>query len=343
MTKRPFLKQLFRAHETDLTALFPEISGVFVCPICLGEFSIDDIAAERLDEGHVWPAYIREKSHSELARKEIVLLCKDCNSTAGSCGDGQMQLIEQAKDSEDAGDWQERRVQLLRGLGRPPVTLNAKVRISSADPHRIELDFTPDPRTGGWQRNDPSARQVVLNTIHTRQPVSFLVGSPHRLKPALARAGWVTSAYLLAFRSFGYRYALSNHLDPVREYIIGSFSRELTSKLDPPAEVQFQECDTCYHSDPRLCVVVPLDGKTDAFVEVSFLAYHVRLPFFGIAPLLKFYLEAKMPQLSVSAPEAIEKGMVAETEVSCTQLDGHECVWQYILGKPLPRYVDSSP
>jgi len=39
----------------------------------------------------------------------------------------------------------------------------------------------------------------------------------------VTKAGWITSAFLLAFYTFGYRYIANDYMDPVRKYIWGFF------------------------------------------------------------------------------------------------------------------------
>lgn len=88
--------QLFDNHLVDLRDVCPSVDDIFVCPICLNVFARDDIAADRLSIGHVWPDLFRKES--KVADKQVEILCKLCNNLAGGHGDAQMQLYERVRE-----------------------------------------------------------------------------------------------------------------------------------------------------------------------------------------------------------------------------------------------------
>jgi 5-methylcytosine-specific restriction endonuclease McrA len=110
MAHTNFLEKLFKAHLADLKSVAPNLGDVFICPICLERFTIDAIYNEVVTDGHVWPGYIREKPGSALATSQRILLCKTCNSTSGSRGDKQIQLLEKIKDAEKVASFMARDV-----------------------------------------------------------------------------------------------------------------------------------------------------------------------------------------------------------------------------------------
>jgi hypothetical protein len=111
---------------------------------------------------------------------------------------------------------------------------------------------------------------------HPRNPFGDPTNAP------LAQAGFLTSAYLMAFSEYGYRYILQTCLDPVREYIQQSFEKKVDERL------RFEETkDTCvqfcpetshYREDPEIGLAIYLDKNVPCFQEIWFLNYHVRLP-----------------------------------------------------------------
>ena len=79
--------RLFQTHLANLNRLFPDVEDMFICPICLKVLREKDA----LSIGHVWP-----QKFTNL-RDKIVMVCKVCNSKAGSRGDAAMQEFEEAR------------------------------------------------------------------------------------------------------------------------------------------------------------------------------------------------------------------------------------------------------
>ena len=94
-------KSLFEAHSTDLSSVIPGVKDTFVCPICFAVFSPESIEENLVDVGHVWPKYFRERS--DVAKHQQVLLCKKCNSSAGTAGDEIMQADAEIYEGKKTG------------------------------------------------------------------------------------------------------------------------------------------------------------------------------------------------------------------------------------------------
>lgn len=218
----PSVRALFDNHSTDLKIVRPGTGDKFMCPICCAEFSRDD--TDRLSIGHVWPKYIREKSGSRVACRQVVLLCKSCNSMAGSRGEKQMQLGEMVKDGDKVGTvYGERRTRVLLAPGEEPIDLRAAISLQEGEAAvRVRMAFMVDRTTGKWARNDPREQERFRSVELDRAISAMLIYPHHELRAGLPHAGWLTSAYLLAFYTLGYRYILNKSLDPVREYILSS-------------------------------------------------------------------------------------------------------------------------
>jgi hypothetical protein len=336
MSNEAFLETLFQMHLADLKDTFVGIGDLFVCPICLAEFTSKDIHNKKLTDGHVWPEYIREKSRSTLATQQRVLLCAECNNKAGSHGDKQMQLREAIKDAEKEGQiYGERRVQVILTPGKEPINLRATSRIQKGDTIKGQITFAVDKRTGLWARNNPKEQERFLS-IEQGKTFSVLIHSHHEIKANLPKAGWLTSAYLLAFYTFGYRYILHESLDPVREYILSSFKdipdEEL--KLPQSKDIGLHECSEHFYNNPEIGVVIPVDGKSFVHLQVSFLDYHIRLPFHFVPHVLQALMSG-VPEVYNKLPEIAGSEGYLYTPVMCNKTDGHECKWDYVLGKPI--------
>lgn len=332
--KEEFLETLFHAHSFDLASVDPRYSDHFVCPICFTVFSHEEIHSRALSDGHVWPEGLREKSGTEKIRHQHVLLCTECNNHAGTMGDKQMQLREAAKDAEKRGElFGGRTVEVIRGPAEKPIRLQAQLKLEQNEAIQGKIIFPLD-RNGEWARNNPKERER-FEALGKNNSFSMIVYPLHEMKLHLAEVGWITSAYLLAFFTFGYRYILNGDLDRVREYILRSF----TDTPDRPPKFDdfgIQECGTHYFQEPVIGLVVPLDGKTGVHLEISLFDYHVRLPFHHYVPQALWILIQRNEEISKEIPRLLGEGARLYAPIECTKMDGHECLWDYVLGKLSP-------
>jgi hypothetical protein len=336
MANRQLRENLFRSHQADLKDIVPTVQDLFVCPICLGKFSHDDLEEKRLTDGHVWPEGIRSKSGSTRTAEQRVLLCQHCNSMAGTRGDKQMQLREKIKEGEKTGHlYDERRVQLLLSPDEGPIRLRSRIT-TSADKLHSRLEFELDAKRMQWARNNPNEQQRFLEWADSGETCSVLIRPHHEHRHDLAKVGWITSAYLLAFYTFGYRYILHGNLNPVREYILSSFEDTVPERLALPKSVSLHECSEHYFTDPEIVLIVPLDGKSFVHLQISFLDYHIKLPFHFVQEALQT-LVFSQPDIVKTLPEVMgQEDATIYSPISCNKLDGHDCIWDYVLGKQIP-------
>ena len=166
----------------------------------------------------------------------------------------------------------------------------------------------------------------------------MLIQPHHEHRHDLATVGWITSAYLLAFYAFGHRYAFHEALDPVREYILTSFEDIGPERLVLPASIvlDLNECTAHFFEDPEIGLLVPFDGSLNVHLQVSFLDYHVRLPFHFVRFVLQALLFSQPGILSGVKEQRVHNVYMP---ISCNKLGGHSCRWDYVLGKPIPEDV----
>lgn len=338
MAKKILLKKLFEAHSSDLSCVVSQNMGLFICPICLTEYSKEAIDSSEVTDGHIWPDYIREKSKSEVASQQRVLLCKTCNSIAGSYGDKQMQLRERTKDGEESGQfYDERRIQIITTPDKAPIKLNAKVCIQQRESIEGQITFEVNKRTGQWIRNNPMEKKRFLAATQNER-FSLLIEPPHELRSELSPVGWITSAYLLAFYTFGYRYIFHTGLDVVRNYILKSFDDNENKNLETPKSPNFglTECEKHNFENPEIALIIPMDKKTPIHLQVSFLDYHIRLPFHFVPQVLQAMI-LSVPSVARQLHNISGTDAVLYSPILCNKLDGHDCIWDYILGKSISK------
>jgi hypothetical protein len=337
MTKEQKLLTLFDSHSKDLNDVFLGAGDIFVCPICLNEFKREDIRAKKLTDGHVWPDYIRHKNGSRIVRSQSVLLCKNCNNRSGSHGDIHMQEMEKVREGEESGIlYGDRRIQIVLGPCEEPINLNVSALRKTALNLTImgELD-----KKGKWKRNDPKMQERFKALERQNALFNILLHPYHRVKPEMVRAGWITAAYLFAFYSLGYRYILPSALNEVRGYILHSFVESDPTKIDFSSSNAFNlgEYNDFHFPTPEIDVIVPLDNKTPVHIQVNFQRYQVRLPFFYIPSVLAQLIYFKFPYLPQMRSELAEAGNCIYLPITCSKIDVHDCFFDYLLGKPLPR------
>ena len=333
MSEKAYIQRLLDSFLADLRSVLPGCTEEFLCPLCLRPFSPEGVFIDELTEGHVWPRHIREQSGSKKANAQKVVLCKTCNSRAGSHGDKQMQLLERVKKGEESGRlWGERRIQVLLPTAEQPVELRGEV-VRSHDKLDTQLKITRN-------RTSPDALARFKTLSERDETFTMLVYPPHELKPVLAQIGWITSAYLLAFYSLGYRYILQSDLDPVRSLVQASFTGNESARLgflETDALGVFT-CDIHFCDDPSIVLIVPLDGTRSTYLEISLFNYHIRLPFRCVLEpeMLLAILSLRDPGAWAHVAQDIGKAFALGIQIECSKANVHDCLWDYVLGKPIP-------
>lgn len=199
---------LFHAHSYDLSEWGFSDGKVVICPICGQPYTFDAILSQ-LTVGHIWPKSLREENKNLF--QHMVLLCNYCNSTAGSRGDAQIQLVLKNEKAEKAGEiFGERKVAMYLPDKEAPIRLNANVVRKSGG--RGTISFAAN-------RNNPAEVVAFKELAKTKQKFNMQVLPNHLINPKIAKAGLITSAYLYAFYTFGYRYVVSDLVNPTRQYI----------------------------------------------------------------------------------------------------------------------------
>jgi len=165
---------------------------------------------------------------------------------------------------------------------------------------------------------------------------SLIIEPPHKLKSELSPVGWITSAYLLAFYTFGYRYILHPGLGIVRDYILKSFDDKTSTGLEVPKLDNFglTECKEHNFEDPEIALIIPADEKTRIHLQISFLDYHVRLPFHFVPHVLQAMI-LSVPDIANRLSDIRGTEAILYSPILCNKSDRHDCKWDYLLGKPI--------
>ncbi len=332
------LIKLYRAHQADFRHVSPEQGDSFLCPICLQNFNHQDLRDGRLTDGHVWPVGVRRKSKVPGSASRKVLLCADCNRRAGSYGDRQMQLMEQIREGEETGEiYGERTIQIPINPGEKPITLRGRIRRKTP----TSMTITGLLKNEAWVRSDPKDYRRFMDLLEQNRSFSLIEYPHHELKTSLVGAGWITSAYLMAFHALGYRYILHEGLDRVRDYILKSFDPASGDEIDLPRYDDFciREFNDHYVYDPELSLIVPVNEEAKVHLEVQSLRYLIKLPFHYDPKILLEWLQLEGFEIAegslVGKDPILAPGFIS-ARISCNKLRLHPCIFDVLMGMPIP-------
>ncbi|MEQ8676399.1 MAG: hypothetical protein RLP44_04930 [Aggregatilineales bacterium] len=305
--KRP--SNLLDKHIANLKSVCPNADVVFVCPICFSIFTYEEAQnPANVNLGHIWPKYIRNTTEDESVKHQQVLLCTCCNSQAGSIGDNQMQEFEITRQGEKEGKpSRKRKMSFISRNRQESFSIYDYFNKEDGKSGSITFEGTPDK----FKYNKDYRR---IDELITNQEHFDLIVYPHEASWDLAQVGWLTSAYLFAFYTFGYRYIFHNSLDKVRNYILRSFEGETKYDLEPNPlkNVCVSICNVHYEETPNILYILPKQGTDQIhFLEINFLDRHIRLP--GREHYI-FILESDDPEIFVGM--SVENGLVANSELN---------------------------
>lgn len=200
MNREKFLLEI----SQELGRFDRRLLGLFRCPTCLKDFPIDNHDGTKknksITEEHIIP--------DSVGGKQTTFLCKDCNSTFGH------------KQTKWLADW----IELNEG-GAPfhldPKKQKAKITTNgttlNGNMHLAEdgaIEFYSDPK-----RTNPKHLEAYLNSPRPSQlEINYsmpVFDNEHSLE-----VGFLTAAYGLWFKHFGYSFILQSCMDIVREQIL---------------------------------------------------------------------------------------------------------------------------
>lgn len=308
--------RLFDSHVADLQAVCPDADAVFVCPICLHVFQENQ--RSDLTIGHVWPKYLR----ASASLNHQVLLCNKCNSQAGANGDAEMQKYEQFLDDEDSDTSNiERKIDIQPNTeGEDSFSLRGFVTKPQESPDGGYTSTIKIRGSEGYFEHNPDM-QKYIDLTHSEGSADVIIHFPD-IDIDLAKIGYFTSAYLMLFHMFGYRFVLQKTVDPVRKVILDSFQKVVASlKYAKYKSMCVQLCSIHNTRHPQVSFVYAhKSAKPLQFFQVDVLRFHVRIP----------VQVTCLPYLRSQAQSQI--GLKAD--IAHVPHPNRFCAWDYRLGEP---------
>lgn len=189
--------RLFNQGALALSTLFPEEEGVYLCPLCLGEFDESAITYDLTIE------HVPTESYGG---KGLALTCRTCNSSAGSGMDSHFSTRQEMKAYVHDGD----------PIRSTMVRNGVKVNIIAERKGDIEWIHVS-------KKNNSPAAFVEFCSGFAAEPNAWPLTQTfpqHHHNQEMVRASLMRSAYLTGFAYFGYRYILTPTLNAIRERLL---------------------------------------------------------------------------------------------------------------------------
>ena len=199
------------------------------CPICGNVFCENDLKEGKLTLEHIPP--------EAQGGKGIALTCKDCNNTAGH-------TVDSSVDTRNHLDG-------IKTLISPKGSFNTRVRIDFGQEGLNAVNYELDVKDGavrfypvpGANHPDYPSRMQELIKVTNKTPneerSAWNMTTRRKYNPWYAKVGDLRSAFLVAFSLFGYKYAYSNELQPVRNQII-NYHTKLIDYFCIATDIDFQ-------------------------------------------------------------------------------------------------------
>lgn len=200
MQKNTFLYEV----SQELARFDAKLMGLFRCPVCLRDLPIDNFGSPDADnaisEEHIIPA--------SVGGKQTTFLCKRCNSTFGH------------RQTKWLVDW----IELTEGDTPFPIApkkqkarmsdngckLNGSMRLGDDG----ALEFYTDR-----ERSNPVDFDAYWSEPKSSE-IKIEFSMPVFANEKSLRVGYLTAAYGLWFKNFGYSFVLQSSLDTVRRQIL---------------------------------------------------------------------------------------------------------------------------
>lgn len=200
MTKDKFLYQI----SQELARFDINLLGSFRCPACLRDLPIENFGSKdgdnAINEEHIIPA--------SVGGRQTTFLCKRCNSTFGHKQTKWLaEWIELNKDGAPFLIDPKKQKARMSANGRK---LNGSMRLREDG----ALEFYTDRKRSNpvdfdahWSEPKPSEIKIEFSM-------------PVFANEESLRVGYLTAAYGLWFKNFGYSFILQSNLDTVRRQIL---------------------------------------------------------------------------------------------------------------------------
>jgi HNH endonuclease len=218
MSPKEKRKALFNLYARSISLYFPDLKGIFLCPICCRQFHVESLKDPdpQVTLAHVFP--------ESAGGRKTTLACKTCNSTIGHSYERELAAEKRLSD------W---------WIGKRPLAVRFQNAKSSA---ALELRFSKNQASLEVKLREKATNPAAWKAIHNEPPTQ---ADPLRARlptpeTELFQIALIHSAFMLMFYELGYEYVLSENVDPVRKLLLGAGSvHEFENVIAPlPASIR---------------------------------------------------------------------------------------------------------
>lgn len=168
----------------------------YICPICLREFSKDNINKLSLEDA---PQY-------SLGGRKIAITCKECNNSCGHVIDSHLVRFIERLDEIDFVAGSNRRIAILDNN----MKINADLEVGDNKGLKMILP---------QKINNPKQLQEHINNIKEGDIID-IVNKKKDIDIKKVSTAILKNAYIILFSKFGYDFLLDKHYDRIRQQII---------------------------------------------------------------------------------------------------------------------------
>jgi hypothetical protein len=168
---------------------FPNVDNPYICPICRGAFPRSSILDKTLT--------FEDAPPKSYGGHRVALTCRRCNNSLGSALDASLSVLD--------------------GNAFSP----CKISIDGVEVNAYE-EILPNGRNFQVpeDQNNPAHKTRFFEILQGKTAESSLTYKMNPEKRRRADLAWLKAAYMVAFASWGYIYALSPALDIVRNQLL---------------------------------------------------------------------------------------------------------------------------
>ena len=194
MSKNDKIEFLFDLYVRNWQSFTSKTKQVFVCPLCLDEFTKSEMLDNKVSEEHIIP--------SSLGGNFTTLTCKKCNNEDGSELDAHV-------------------IQRIR-VEQGTVPINSRVTVGE-DEVGADIIFSDEKNIShkilvvSKQSNPKSINRVQDELKKNPEEISLNLKFGYNERASLV--GLIRIAYLMMFRKFGYAYILQDFANQIRQQI----------------------------------------------------------------------------------------------------------------------------
>lgn len=198
----PKIETIFRKYTSHINTLIDnEIDSsiekdLYICPICLKSFSLDQIDKLSLEDA---PPYA-------LGGKKIAVTCKICNNTCGYTIDSHLSNFIKYIEEKQFLPGSDRKIKIFDDDNQ----VNGKLEIGENSSLTVKLPI---------KFNNPKTLENHISTLD-KDSIIYIQDDPLKIDMKKVSVSILKTAYIILYSKFGYTFLLDKFYDDLRMQIL---------------------------------------------------------------------------------------------------------------------------